>query len=83
MDFSFPSSAIKTGFPKDVKRDFHALGQRRFKTAELLGQGLNKSEVAHRLKVSNQTVSRWAPQIRLKGQQRLRYGTSLCFNGCA
>ena len=60
------------GFPKGVKRDFEALEQRRFQAAELLSQGFNNSEVARRLKVSNQTVSRWAARIRHQGLESLR-----------
>ena len=60
------------GFPKGVKRDFDALERRRFRAAELISQGFNSSEVARRLKVSNQTVSRWATQLRRQGPESLR-----------
>jgi len=60
------------GFPKGVKRDFEGLEQRRFQAAELLRQGFNNSEVARRLKVSNQTVSRWAARIQHGGVEALR-----------
>jgi len=60
------------GFPKGVKRDFDGLEQRRFQAAELLSQGFNNSEVARRLKVSNQTVSRWAARVRQGGLESLR-----------
>jgi transposase len=60
------------GFPKGVKRDFDALEQRRLQAAALLAQGFNNSEVARRLKVSNQTVSRWAGRIRYGGAESLR-----------
>ena len=60
------------GNPKGVKRDFDALEQRRFQAAKLLGEGLNNSEVGRRLGVSNQTVSRWARQLRSSGLDSLR-----------
>lgn len=60
------------GNPKGVKRDFDALERRRFQAAMLLGEELNNSEVARRLGVSNQTVSRWAKQIRSDGVGSLR-----------
>jgi len=55
-----------------VKRDFDGLEQRRFQAAGLLSQGFNNSEVARRLKVSNQTVSRWTEPIRQGGLESLR-----------
>jgi transposase len=45
-----------------VKRDFGALEKRRFATVKLFGKGFHNSEIGRRLKVSNQTVSRWRKQ---------------------
>jgi len=48
------------GNPAGVRRDFDALEKRRMQAAALLDQGkLNQSEIARRLKVCRQTVSRW------------------------
>jgi len=60
------------GNPKGVRRDFAALERRRFAAVQLLAQGLNKSEVGRRLKVSNQAVSQWASLLRRKGERALR-----------
>lgn len=60
------------GNPKGVKRDFDALERRRFLAAKLLDEGLNNSEVGRRVGVSNQTVSRWARQLRSRGLDSLR-----------
>ena len=46
------------GNPAGVRRDFDALEKRRFEAIRLLDKGLNQSEVARRLKVVRQTVSR-------------------------
>jgi transposase len=54
------------GNAKGVKRDFDALEKRRLEAGRLLDKGLNQSEVARRLKVSHQTVSRWQ-KIRAAG----------------
>jgi transposase len=60
------------GNAKGVRRDFDALERRRFAAAKLLAQGLNKSEVGRRLKVSNQAVSQWASLLHRKGERALR-----------
>ena len=60
------------GNPKGLRRDFDALERRRFEAVKLLAQGLNKSEVSRRLKVSNQAVSQWASLLRRKGERALR-----------
>ena len=54
------------GNARGVRRDFAALEQRRFEGLKLLRQGFNQSEVARRVKVCSQTVSRWAK----RGQRR-------------
>src|SRR5207248_1755378 len=58
--------------PAGVRRDFDALEKRRFAAMRLLGEGLNQSEVARRVKVARQTVARWAQQCRSEGKQALK-----------
>jgi len=61
------------GNPAGVKRDFEALEKRRLKAINLLEKGdLNLSEVARRLKVCRQTVSRWAEQFQAGGKKALQ-----------
>jgi len=55
-----------------VKRDFIQLEQRRFEALNLLRQGFNQSEVARRVKVCSQTVSRWANAVSESGEKALR-----------
>ena len=60
------------GNPVGVKRDFSALEKRRFQAVNLLEKGdLNQSEVARRLHVCRQTVSRWAEEFRTGGREAL------------
>jgi len=61
------------GNPAGVKRDFKALERRRLHAWRLLDQGLNQSEVARRLGVGQQSVSRWAQQAGQGGLEALRY----------
>jgi len=60
------------GNPRGVKRDFTELEQRRFEGLKLLRQGFNQSEVARRVKVCPQTVSRWAKAVSEDGAKALR-----------
>jgi len=60
------------GNPRGVKRDFSELEQRRFEGLKLLRQGFNQSEVARRVKVCSQTVSRWAKAVSEDGVKALR-----------
>ena len=61
------------GNPAGVKRDFVGLEKRRFRAVKLLESGdLNQSEVARRLKVCRQTVSRWVDEFRSGGQSALK-----------
>jgi transposase len=60
------------GNPAGVRRDFDALERRRIQAAELLAEGFNQSKVARHLKVSAQSVSRWARQIAEGGREGLR-----------
>ena len=59
------------GNARGVKRDFEALERRRFQALKLLQQGYNQSEVARRVKVCSQTVSRWARAVQAQGEQAL------------
>jgi len=60
------------GNPAGVKRDFNALEKRRFAAVKLLEAGVHQSEVARRLEVHRQSVSRWAIALRKHGRQSLR-----------
>jgi transposase len=60
------------GNPRGVKRDFEALERRRLEGLRLLEQGLNQSEVARRLKVCSQSVSRWSKTKQEKGEKGLK-----------
>jgi transposase len=61
------------GNPAGVKRDFGALERRRFKAIHLLEKSdLNQSEVARRVQVCRQTVSRWAEELRAGGREALK-----------
>jgi transposase len=61
------------GNPAGVARDFEALEKRRMKAVGLLEKGdLNQSEIARRLKVCRQTVSRWAEEYNSGGKQALK-----------
>jgi predicted DNA-binding protein (UPF0251 family) len=56
-----------------VKRDFAALEKRRFEAVRLLEKGeLNQFEVARRVHVCRQTVSRWAEELRPGGCEALK-----------
>jgi transposase len=59
------------GNPRGVKRDFAALERRRLDALKLLKQGYNQSEVARRVKVCSQTVSRWSRAVSAGGEQVL------------
>jgi transposase len=60
------------GNPAGVRRDFDALEKRRFQAIRLLDDGLNQTDVAHRLSVSRSTVVRWVGQYRHEGREALR-----------
>jgi transposase len=60
------------GNPRGVRRDFAALEKRRLRAVKLFDQGLNNSEIGRRLKVCNQTVSRWRKQSLGGGAQALK-----------
>jgi len=60
------------GNARGVKRNFTELEERRFEGLKLLRQGFNQSEVARRVKVCSQTVSRWAKMVVEDGEKSLR-----------
>jgi transposase len=60
------------GNPRGVRRDFEALEKRRFEAVKLFDKNLNNSEIGRRLKVSNQTVSRWRKECKRGGNVALR-----------
>jgi transposase len=55
-----------------VRRDFEALEKRRWAAIGLFAENLNNSDIGRRLKVCNQTVSRWRKQYEVGGKQALR-----------
>jgi transposase len=63
------------GNARGLKRDaesFKTLEQRRLKAARLLEQGIHQSEVARRLGVHRQSISRWARQLEEAGRAGLK-----------
>lgn len=60
------------GNPKGVKRDFVELERRRLKAIPLLEQGLSQGEIARRVGVHRQSVSRWARQYEVEGRPGLK-----------
>jgi transposase len=60
------------GNPAGVKRDFVALERRRQQAARLLAQGVPAAEVARRVGVHRQSVSRWARQLTETGRAGLK-----------
>ena len=59
------------GNPAGVKRNFEALEKRRLKAFKLLSEGLPQAEVARRVGVHRQSVSRWAQAAQTKGKAGL------------
>ena len=59
------------GNPKGVRRDFAALEQRRLRAARLLEKGFSQAEVARRVGVHRQSLSRWAKQLENQGRAGL------------
>ena len=60
------------GNPRGVQRDFGALEKRRFGAVKLFDKNFNNCEIGGRLKVSNQTVSRWRKEYQEGGNVALR-----------
>jgi transposase len=54
------------------RRDFKAMEERRMQAARLFRQGVSQAEVARRLEVSRQSVSRWYADWSEGGKQALR-----------
>jgi transposase len=55
-----------------VRREFAALGKRRFEAIRWLEKGLSQAETARRVKVVRQSVGRWARQYRQEGRAALK-----------
>src|SRR5215472_17622225 len=60
------------GNPRGMRRDFEALEKRRMAAVRLFPTDLNNSEIGRRLKICDQTVSRWRAQYRAGGESALR-----------
>ena len=60
------------GNPAGVRRDFKALERRRLQAARLLSKGLSEAEVARRVGVHRQSVSRWKQRLTEGGPWALR-----------
>ena len=60
------------GNRRGVRRDFEELEKRRLAAYKLFNQGLNNSEIGRRLKICNQSVSRWRKQSANGGAEALR-----------
>ena len=60
------------GNPAGVRRDFDKLEQRRLQAARLLEKGYSQAEVARRVGVHRQSVSRWAEQLQQQGRRALK-----------
>jgi transposase-like protein len=59
------------GNPRGARRDFEALAKRRLAAVHVFGKAFNNSEIGRRLKVCNQTVSRWRKQYAVGGTAAL------------
>jgi transposase len=60
------------GNPRGVRRDFDALERRRLEGARLLREGIHPAEVAPRVGVHRQSVSRWEKGLEESGLRGLR-----------
>ena len=60
------------GNPAGMRRDFDALEARRIEAARLLRTGLSQAEVARKVGVHRQSVSRWARELEESGLRGLR-----------
>src|SRR6266851_6589679 len=60
------------GNARGMRRDFDALEKRRMAAVRLFTTDLNNSEISRRLKICDQTVSRWRAQYRAGGESALR-----------
>src|SRR5438067_13907772 len=57
---------------KSVRRDFDLLEKRRLRAARLLDKGVPQAEVARRVGVHRQSVSRWAATLQSEGPKGLK-----------
>ena|SRR5207302_729586 len=57
---------------KSVRRDFDLLEKRRLRAARLLEKGVPQAEVARRVGVHRQSVSRWAATLQSEGPKGLK-----------
>jgi transposase len=57
---------------KSVRRDFDLLEKRRLRAARLLDKGVPQAEVARRVGVHRQSVSRWAATLQSEGTKGLK-----------
>ena len=57
-----------------MKRDLKALQRRRLRAMRLLEKGVSQAEVARKLEVSRQSVSRWAQSLSSGGMEALKAG---------
>ena len=64
---------VGMGHPAGVKRDFQGLERRRLQGATLLARGVPQAEVARRVGVHRQSVSRWAQQVAARGRAGLKH----------
>jgi len=60
-------------FPKGQRRDFPKLQARRLRALNLLTAGLSQAEVARRVGVHRQSVSRWAASVQQHGMAALEH----------
>jgi len=60
------------GNPLGVRRDFDELERRRLEAARLLRTGVSQSEVARRVGVHRQSVSRWGRELKESGFRGLK-----------
>jgi len=60
-------------FPKGQRRDFPKLQSRRFRGFGLLEKGFSQAEVARRVGVHRQSVSRWAALVQQRGLSALQH----------
>jgi transposase len=60
------------GNPRGVKRDFDQLERRRLRAAKLFDHGLSQAEIARRLGVHRQSVSRWHQAWQANGATALK-----------
>jgi transposase len=60
------------GNPIGVRRNFEVLEQRRLEAARLLRAGVSQSEVARRVGVHRQSVSRWDKELKESGIRGLK-----------